>query len=387
MSGLKADELVAAARAETGLEDFGGESFRAGLEVLVSALAEEAELSAIGRHVARGHLLRLLANRLRVEDWHRRHPEIAAEDTPAPIFVIGLPRTGTTALSGRLAQDPETRSLRTWESSAPTPPPEAETAEADPRIERTRAELGAMHAAFPEMKLMYDVEPTDPTECQDLLGMELRTHHFAGQYWVPSYASWLLERGLGEAYRYHRRTLQLLQWRCPPRRWMLKTPLHLLSLDELVRVYPDARFVMTHRDPAAVLGSVCALIQVTRRMASDRSDPERIGREQLELWPLAIERALAFRDRVGEGRFADVAFDEQLVDPVGVVERAYRKLGLPFTEEARRRMAAFSERRRRGRHGSYSYRLADFGLRPEAVRERFAAYLERFEVGLEEGVG
>lgn len=336
--------------------------------------------------MGRGHLLRLLSNRLRIEDWHRRHPEIAAGETPAPIFVLGLPRTGTTALSGRLAQDAATRSLRTWESSAPTPPPEAATAESDPRIERARAELEAMHAAFPAMKLMYDVEPTDPTECQDLLGMEFRTHHFAGQYWVPSYARWLLEHGLGEAYRYHRRTLQLLQWRCPPRRWMLKTPLHMLSLDELSRTYPDARFVMTHRDPVSVLGSVCALIQVTRSMASDRRDPGAIGREQLELWPLAVERALAFRDRIGEERFADVAFAEQLADPVGVVARVYERLGLPFPEPTRAAMAAWSERRPRGRHGSYSYRLSDFGLEPDEVRERFRRYIDRFDIDLEEGV-
>lgn len=352
--------------------------------MLAAALSEEAALSPVGREVARRHLLRLLENRLRVEGWHRRHPEIAEQETRAPIFVLGLPRTGTTALSARLARDPGLRALRTWESAEPTPPPELATAESDPRIERARKGLEAMHAAFPEMRLMYDAEATDPTECQDLLGMELRTHHFAGQYWIPSYAAWLLEAGLGEAYRVHRRVLQLLQWRCPPNRWMLKTPLHMLSLDELVRVYPDARFVMTHRDPAAVLGSVCALVQVTRSMASDRRDPTAIGREQMELWPLALERALAFRDRVGEERFADVHFAEQLADPVGVVERAWRKLGLPFTEEARAAMEAFARRRPRGRHGTYRYRLGDFGLRPEEVRERFGPYLERFDVEIEE---
>jgi hypothetical protein len=329
-------------------------------------------------------LLRLLVNRLRIEEWYRRHPEITQQETPAPIFVLGLPRTGTTALSARLARDPDTRSLRAWESSAPTPPPEVATQDTDPRIERARAEQEMMHATFPDMKKMYDAAPTDPTECQDLLGMEFATHHFSGQYWVPNYTAWLLDRDLTSAYRYHRRTLELLQWRCPPNRWHLKTPVHMLSLDALDRVYPDARFIMTHRDPASVLGSLCALIQVTRSMASDKRDPQRIGREQLELWPLALERAMAFRKRIGEERFADVHFAAQLSDPVGIVERAYGKVGIPFTEQARQRMSSWAETHQRGRHGTYTYRLEDYGLDPDGVRDRFRSYIERFDVDLED---
>lgn len=381
---MTAAGLIEAAKVHSGLDDFGGDSFLEGLGVLTAALAEEGELSEVGRHVARSHLLRLLVNRLRIEACYRRHPEIEGEETPAPIFVLGLPRTGTTALSARLARDPDTRSLRAWESSAPTPPPQAATQESDPRIERARAEQEAMHAAFPDMKKMYDAAPTDPTECQDLLGMELATHHFSGQYWVPSYHAWLLDHDMTPAYRYHQRTLKLLQWHCPPNRWHLKTPVHMLALDALDRVYPDARFIMTHRDPASVLGSVCALIQVTRSMASDKRDPHRIGREQLELWPMALERAMVFRERVGERRFADVFFGEQLRDPVGVVERAYGKLGLPFTPTARQRMAAWAETHRRGRQGTYTYRLEDYGLDAAGVRERFRSYIQRFDVDSED---
>jgi len=373
--------LIETAIRETGLIDFGDASYRSGLDALVRCLTEEAALNDTGRLVAQGHLHRLLANRLRIEDWYQRHPEIADEVTPSPIFVLGLPRTGTTALSTRLARDPHTRSLRYWESSAPTPPPESATEHSDPRIAAATAEQEQMHAVFPEM---YDAAPTDPTECQDLLGMEFRAQHFAGQYRVPAYGAWLLEQDLTGAYRYHQRTLRLLQWRCPPNRWHLKTPVHMLSLQALDRVYPDARFVMTHRDPASVLGSVCALIQVTLAMASDRRDPERIGREQLELWSLAIDRAMAFRDDIGETRFADVSFAEQLADPVGVIERVYDSLGLVFSDRARARMTAWAKTHTRGRHGSYSYRLADFGLEAGAVRERFASYFQRFDIEPEE---
>lgn len=381
---MDATELIETAMAETGLEDFGGDSFREGLGVLVTALATEGHLSEAGRHAARSHLLRLLTNRLRIEEWYRRHPEIELQRTPEPMIVLGLPRTGTTALSARLARDPHTRSLRGWESIAPTPPPEAATQDSDPRIERARAEQEAMHAAFPDLKKMYDAAPTDPTECQDLLGMSFEAYHFTGQYWVPSYGTWLLARDMTASYRYHQRTLKLLQWRCPPNRWHLKTPVHMLALDALESVYPDARFIMTHRDPATVLGSVCALIQVTRSMASDWRDPHRIGREQLDLWTLALGRAMAFRERAGEQRFADVFFAEQLADPVGVVERAYEKLRIPFTQQARERMAAWAETHPRGRHGSYAYRLADYGLSAERVRDRFRLYIERFALEAED---
>ncbi len=376
--------LVESSISHTGLDDFGGDSFREGLDVLAKSLSEEAELGDVGRMVALGHLRRLLSSRLRVEDCYRQNPEIELEETPAPIFILGLPRTGTTALSTRLARDPDTRSLLTWESMHPTPPPEAATRDTDPRIERARSEQELMYSAFPEMKKMYDASPTDPTECQDLLGMEFKTYHFSGQYWAPGYAEWVIDQDMTSAYRYHQRTLKLLQWHCPPNRWHLKTPVHMLSLEALNEVYPDARFIMTHRDPAAVLGSVCALIQVTRSMASGKRDPKRIGNEQIEFWPLALERAMAFRERIGEDRFADVFFTEQLEDPVGVVANAYQKLGLAFTGRVRDEMSAWAQTHQRGRHGSYTYTLEDYGLNPGHVRERFRSYIDRFAVDLEE---
>jgi len=381
---MEPGRLMERACERTGLEDFGGDGFREGLEVLCRALEQEAELHDTGREVAAQHLLRLLANRLRIEAWLAAHPEIEEQAVPEPIFVLGLPRTGTTALSALLARDPDTRSVRTWESSDPIPPPEAATQHDDPRIARTEAGLAAMHEAFPEAKKMHDAEATGPTECQDLLGLEFKAQHFAGQYHVPSYESWLLGCDMVPAYRTHRRVLQLLQWHCPPTRWHLKTPVHMLSLPELVTVYPDARFVMTHRDPARVLGSVCSLIQLMYRIASDWNDAKALGREQLELWAKAMERAMAFRDAQPAQRFVDLPFREQLADPVAAVERCYADLGLPMTPEARRRMDAWAAEHRRGRHGEHRYRLSDFGLEPDAVRARFAAYMERFDVPREE---
>jgi hypothetical protein len=383
VSELVPDALVDAACRQTGLTDFGGDSFREGLAHLCESLNREAELSTAGAAMAQHSIAKLLANRLQIQDWYRRQPEIDAEAIPAPIFVLGLPRTGTTALSNLLARDPDTRSLRTWESSSPCPPPESATEHTDPRIAKTEAGMALMDQVLPEMRMLYDTTATGPSECQDLLGMDFKAQHVSGQFWVPSFAAWQRDCDMRSAYQMHRKTLKLLQWRCPPNRWHLKTPVHMLSLDALVAIYPDARFVMTHRDPARVLGSVCSLISKLRTLTSAQRNPAATGEEQLALWTEALARAIRFREKVGDARFADLHFRAQLGDPIAAVEQAYRKLGIPLTQAARARMQTWAREHRRGRLGTHEYRLSDYGLSPELVRERFAFYTSRFDVELE----
>ena len=250
----------------------------------------------------------LLAARLGVEETYRQHPEIDDEVIEGPVFVIGLPRTGTTALSQLVAADPQFRSLRTWESAAPVPPPETATEHTDPRIAATEQGLALMDEAFPLMRTMHHVEATTATECQDLMGMSFRTAHFDGFARVPSYMAWVIDTDMRETYRYHRRVLRLLQWHCPPTLWHLKTPVHMFALDALVEAYPNARFLWSHRDPTEVMGSVCSLIHYTRSWSSDRDDSVELGAEQLDRWWVAVERAMEFRERTGDDRFADVSF-------------------------------------------------------------------------------
>lgn len=377
---LTPDALIGEALDETGEQDFGGNEWREGFDRLLAALASEADLHELGEQIVGHRISRLLVNRLRIEATYRAHPEIAEEAIEAPLFIVGLPRTGTTALSQLLTADPQIRSLRLWESNEPVPPPEAATQHDDPRIARTRAGLDAMYEAFPHFRALYDQDATGATECQDLLGMTFRAEHFDGMAHVPSYTDWVIDADLVPAYRYHRRVLKLLQWRCPPRLWHLKTPVHLLYLEHLVEVYPDARFLWTHRDPAQVLGSVCSLIDFTRGMVSERDDREELGTQQLEIWAQAVDRGMAFRARVGEERFADVDFRDLNADAVGTVERAYARLGLTLSDEGRAAMRSWLADHERGAHGRHEYDLADFGLDAAQVHERFAAYLERFEV-------
>jgi hypothetical protein len=377
---LRSDELVRYAVDHTGLDDFGDASFRQGLDLLVDSLAGEADLTELGEEILGLRLRTLLVNRLLVEDQYRHHPDIAAQVVEGPLVIIGLPRTGTTALSQLVSADPQVRSLRLWESGAPVPPPETVTEHSDPRIEETARGLEAMYEAFPRMKSMYFQTATGATECQDLLGMAFRTAHFDGMAHVPRYTDWVLGCAMEPAYRYHRRVLQLLQWRCPPRLWHLKTPVHMLALDSLSCVYPEARFLWTHRDPAEVLGSVCSLIAYTRSWVSDRTDPD-LGAEQVALWAEALRRAMAFRRSASESRFADVYFGDLNRDPVGTVQRAYDRLGLVLGDEARRRMTSWADDNPRGAHGSHEYDLAGFGLDRDAVRDKFRFYVQHFAVG------
>jgi len=312
-----------------------------------------------------------------VLDTVRQNPDIAGQVVAAPIFIIGLPRTGTTALSNLLHADPAIRSLRMWESSAPVPPPETATEDSDPRIAEATAGLHAMYDTFPRMRSLHFQSPTGPTECQDLLGMEFRTSHFDGMASVPSYTRWVLDCDMTPAYVMHRRTLQLLQWHCPPRQWHLKTPVHMLSLPALSAVYPDARFIWTHRDPSEVMGSVCSLIAYVRSWVSDRPSIG-IGAEQTAIWGEALRRAMAFRAAVGEERFADVSFRSLNTDSVATVAGAFDRLGVPFNEASRAGVQAWADAHRPGQDGSHEFALSEFDLTADGVRRDFAFYLERF---------
>jgi hypothetical protein len=376
---FSADELEYGARAATGLHDFGSPYYREGLERTVDALNTEADLSDMGRVIQHATISNALIQRLKIEDAYVARPEIDDEIIGGPVFVIGLPRTGTTALSQLVAADPQFRSLRMWESQAPTPPPEAATQHTDPRIAQADAGLQMLNDMFPLMKTLYNSEATAPTECQDLMGMSFRTFHFDGVVRVPGYLAWLMNCDMRETYTFHRRVLKLLQWHCPPSLWHLKTPVHVFALDALVEAYPNAKFMWSHRDPAKVMGSVCSLIRYVRSWSSDRDDPEELGAEQLESWSEGVRRAMDFRKRVGDERFSDIAFADLQADPVNTLAAGYESLGLDFTAATQRSVGRWADEHKPGSRGSHDYDLADFGLTPESVRERFTEYLRTYD--------
>jgi hypothetical protein len=296
------------------------------------------------------------------------------------LFGLGLPRTGSTALSFLLAQDPGRRSLRSWEAGRPCPPPETATEHTDPRIAEAQAGIDLTNELFPGFVGMLPTSATGPQECLLVMALDFRSQIFEGMARIPGYRSWLLRCDMTPAYRYHRRVLKLLQWRCPPERWWLKTPAHMHSIDALDAVYPDARFVMTHRDVGKVLPSVCALYDTFSSVLSDLRDPLAIGAASTGLWRSALERLLDFRDRGNEARFHDLSFEAVQRDPLAEVARLYAELGDDLTDDARRRMERWWTDNREQRSGPQSYRPETFGLDLADIREQFAFYHQRFDV-------
>ncbi len=376
---FSADDLEVGVCAATGLDDFGSSYYRAGLERTVDALNTEAELNDLGRVMQHATISNALIQRLKIVQTYKQHPEIADEVVQGPVVVLGLPRTGTTALSQLVSADPQFRSLRTWESQAPTPPPEAATQHSDPRIAQCADGIAMIEQMFPDFRAMSNSEPEAATECQDLMGMSFRTFHFDGVVRVPGYVQWLLHSDMRETYVFHRDVLKLLQWHCKPNLWHLRTPVHMFALDAFVDAYPDAKFLWSHRDPAKVLGSVCSLIAYIRSWSSDRKDPEELGAEQLAWWAEGMRRAMEFRRKFGDDRFVDVSFAALQTDPVTTVADSYEKLGLTFTDSARARVQEWADGHKPGQRGTHTYDLADYGLTPERVHEAFSDYMATYD--------
>jgi Sulfotransferase family len=372
-------QLLQRARAATSLDDFGEDSFQEGLTLLVAAVDAEARLTERGQAGFEMQVVDLLSNRLLVEHWYRQHPEIDEQEIVAPLIGLGLPRTGSTALACLLAADPAVRSIRNWEALAPCPPPETATEDSDPRIQRSQLMLERRSVLFPRMKTMVPSTTTSPTECQTFMAYDFKTQLFQAMYQIPSYVEWLNHKAdLVPTYRYVKRVLKLLQWRCPPRRWRLKNPSHCLFIEALVEVFPDARFWMTHRDVANVIPSVADLYLELIQASTAAPDKAWIGQMTADFCELGMRRMMAFRDAGNEHRFFDIYFAPFQRDPFPYLAQLYDFLGEELTSEALLRMEAWRRDTPRDKHGGHQYDPTDFGIDLQKLRDRFGFYSARF---------
>jgi hypothetical protein len=379
---LDEEALFERARRATGLSDFGDAWFRVPLRILLDAFDTEAELTVLGRVIARSDITRLLQNRLYMVDAHRRHPEIAAAPMRAPLFIVGLPRTGTSILHELMAQDPANRVPMTWEVMHVWPPPERATYESDPRIAAVENHLAGVDRLIPGFKSMHPMGAQLPQECVALTAHDFASMVFSTTHTVPSYDAWLDRADLRPVYASHRRQLQYLQWRCPAQQWVLKSPGHLWALDALLAEYPDARIVQTHRDPLKVIASLASLVPYLRGMASDRIDRRAIGREWTARLAAGLQNASEVRDRqlTDRTRVFDMHFREFIRDEIGMVRRIYDHFGMALSPEAEQRMRRFLAANPKDKHGAHRYRLGDAGLDAATERERYRSYQERFGI-------
>jgi hypothetical protein len=381
--GLDAETLLAHAREVTGLEDMGEDGWREGLERLIDALEREAALSQIGEVVASTEITGYLVNRLHITDWHQRHPEIGASPVAAPVVIVGQARTGTTILHDLLAQDPAVRVPLTWEVDRPHPPPERATYDDDPRIAEVQQQLEASELLIPGFLAMHPLGAQLAQECVRMTAADFRSMIFPTVYRVPSYAGWLLhEADMASAYRWHRRYLQLLQWRHPAERWVLKSPGHIWSLEALMAEYPDAVLVQTHRDPVRIVASLASLMALLRRMASDEVSITDIASQFCVYILDGLDRSVRARDdgTVPPDQVVDVQFADFMRDPMSTIRTVYERVGDELPPAIEARMHAFLETHSREAHGSHEYTFADTGLDEGEVRARAADYVERFEV-------
>jgi hypothetical protein len=376
---ISPDAIVAAAVEQTGLDDFGGDSYREGLEVLCDSLTHEAQLSELGALAVPAQIVGSLANRLKVVDHAKLH-QTSGEAVERPVFVIGLFRAGTTLLSNLLDRDPGNRSLLTWEAGDSAPPPTPADHRSGERVELNRLAQSMLDAMNPGFKAIHHEEPEGPTECITLLAADVKALLWESVANVPSYGEWLLRTDQVSAYEHHRRTLQVLQSGGVRGRWTLKTPHHALALEALTTVYPDARLVYLHRDPVEVAASAFSLIASLSGTFSDADHRAYIARRWTDVLVACTERVDGFRDACPDVPVHDVRYVDLMADPLGTVRELYRFLGEDLSPGAAAGMTEHLAANPKGRFGTHRYDVTDFGVSAAALRERFSSYLSRYDV-------
>jgi hypothetical protein len=383
---LDADRLIDTARQRTGLDDFGEPDLHGPLKILTRSLEAEAKMSFIGRIATRSDLLHLLANRLRLQADRSRYPQIGAERIERPIFILGLPRSGSTLLHQLLAQDKAHHIPVMWEVRRPSPPPGLAEATRAARIRKTAREAQWFNHMAPPFKRIHPLGARLPQECIEILSHSFTSSRFHTTHFVPTYQAWLDQQDLTPAYQWHRRFLQHLQWRDPRKRWVLKAPAHLFALDALLNTYPDAAILQMHRDPRTAMGSMLSMTVVVQSVFSDHVNSDRIAREVTERWGEMMERAMRVRaraERSSAATFIDIDYTELVHAPLRTVARIYRRLNLTLTPETRAGMHAWLAGHRQHRHGRHHYSLEEFGLDADEQAKRFRHYMRAFNIPLE----
>jgi hypothetical protein len=383
---LALDSLFRAAEARVHLHDFGDDSFREPLGILVDAINEESQLHDIARSLVRLQLIDLLITRLRMHDLLRRHPEIEDVEVPKPIVILGIPRSGTTFLHRLLACDPGLRWLRTWEVMFPVPEHDGSRRRYqqldDARTRRAAQVLKFMHLGAPDFPAIHALDTNSPEEESILFCFEFRSLLFEGAWRIPSYRDWYLSHDQSEGYRFVRRVLQTAQWSEPGERWLMKSPQHTGNITPLLKSFPDATLIQTHRDPSAVIGSVCSLCEYLRAATSIEVNRAEIGAYWTDRLEVILQRNSADR-RTESMAVCDVQYTDIVQSPMRIVRTVYAAAGRDLDPIAEARMLEYIAANPRQKHGRHDYEITDYGLDQSELHDRFRWYLDAFDVAQE----
>jgi Sulfotransferase family len=380
---LDEESLLDSTKRKTGLSDFGEDYWIEPFRVMLKAIKEEAELNLMGRLMARSDILMMLENRLLLTEFRKQHPEIAAEEIREPVFILGLPRSGTSILFEILSQDPGFRVPKYWEALFPCPLPDAKAGQTDPRIERADALVRQWARVAPEYATMHENGGNLPCECGYLLTNCFIADHLGAIHQIPSYNNWLAHADLHPAYRFHRELLQVLQWKERRTHWLLKGPGHLDNLPYLFEVYPDACVIQTHRDPIKSMSSTTSILGTIAWMRSDRPFDSDAWDELMEAEGNAarLERVMRQRDEgiIPNARICDVLYQDIVSDPIGVARQVYAYFGMELGDAAAQRMQRYVAAKPQGKFGAHKY---DLDSAEDVSRERtlFRRYQERYAI-------
>jgi hypothetical protein len=381
---LTPERLIAEAAKGTRLDakPFSDPHLVEALGALTSSLREEASLSPLGRLATRWDLKRILSTLLILADTEREDPGILTRPLAPPIFITGLPRSGTTFLHGLLAEDPLNRAPRIWEAIYPHP--EHRAAEFGAGRMKVELQLRIFNRLSPGIRNLHPIEANAPEECIEITSQVFRSPRYDDVYRAPSYRAWLDASGFDEGYQFLARFLRHLQGPGEaPRRWILKSPEHVFSIDALTRVFPDAKLVFVHRDPGHVLVSAARLTELLRAPFTTAIDRREIGRGAADYWQDGMRRMVEVADDPSfplRSRLVHVQYRSLVSDPIGTIAQIYNAFGLEFSQAAREAMSAKVAQAPNGGYGANRYRPEEFGIDPERERERASVYIERFDI-------
>jgi Sulfotransferase family len=379
---LQVDQIIQRARDVAAINEFNSESFREGLEIIVGDINRSRGLPDAGRAALEQIYVTQLVTRLKTDDWLRRNPQHLDVPIEKPVFVMGMPRTGTTLASYLLDADPARRSLLKWEVWNGIPPATTETLRTDPRCLAMKE--NDERAANPEAAARHHEDADGPSECTFIVSQDFRSLFLEALHPVPSYRDWLYQTDMTSAYRVHKRMLQMLQSSAPGT-WNLKMPSHALFVEQLLKTYPDAKIIWTHRDPYKTMGSLVSLIHGThmRFGATDTLPyiadhyPRQIG-EHARRMMTAEDKGL-----LHPGNCYHLFYNKGLADPIGEMRKIYAWLGDDFTPNIEARMRAWLRAKPQGFFGKHRYALAEQGLSVDRLKPYFADYLARYPIELE----
>jgi hypothetical protein len=372
-----ASDLIDTAKRRCGLDHFGEGEFFEALSRLLESCQDEARLNLIGKVALKVDVLETLCARLKMERDRQLYPNISRQEIREPLFIVGLPRSGTSVLHRLLAADPEHRAPLMWEVRSPSPPTRVDEKR---RIQRATQSCNFFNWLVPTFRYVHTVGAEVPQECVSLMTPTFLSDQFDAMYYVPSYRGWFFRQDLRPVYEYHRRFLQHLQFRHTARRWTLKAPTHMFATPALLSVYPDALFVQTHRSPVDSMASVSSLVTILRSAFSDVVDPITVGREAIHYWSETMDKFLSERDRLADNRICDIKYDDIRRDPIGTVRQIYDYFGWSLSREAEQRMRALVASQAGRQSANHRYDLSQFGFSAEEVLHAFAPYCERFRL-------